>query len=375
MLLPTPCIAQEIPTKKIAMIFLLSPTSMTPLYHFSMCLLATTIVSLMSLLEKKCKLAYSQLGQHTCRAARDSEQSPLEAFKILVHAEYHSTLEDYDEKLYEHPMFDTAQPAIDPSNYSPKNVAQLHTMRMKLESNHNKLMDQMTQSGNHKGFEGYIQGDPKAMYYYLALKENPDIGNTVDSHLAGNIFADSFVGAVKKQTNTSKRTKSTFQARSDKAFEAVAVMVQVAQAKHQELGPYLDLRTQQMQQTATYIKQKKFAHAIEQLRLARKAKKELPDSASRSEKDEVDNLIRSWQQITNNWKKEMDTLETENAAGNRHSGKRKPAPNARITPKSLTCKKAAAATIGLTIHRCRKLQMTTSGLIAIYGWKCLSKII
>ena len=100
-------------------------------------------------------------------------------------------------------------------------------------------------------------------------------------------------------------------------------MVQVAQAKHQELGPYLDLRTQQMQQTATYIKQKKFAHAIEQLRLARKAKKELPDSASRSEKDEVDNLIRSWQQITNNWKKEMDTLETENAAGNRHSGKRK----------------------------------------------------
>ena len=83
------------------------------------------------LVGEKCKLAYSQLGQHTCRAARDSEQSPLEAFKILVHAESHSTLEDYDQKLYEHPMFDTAKPAIDPSNYSPKSVAQLHTMRMK----------------------------------------------------------------------------------------------------------------------------------------------------------------------------------------------------------------------------------------------------
>ena len=39
----------------------------------------------------------------------------------------------------------------------------------------------------------------------------------------------------------------------------------------------------------------------------------------------MDNLIRSWQQITNNWKKEMDTLalETEKAAGNSFSGKRK----------------------------------------------------
>ena len=122
-------------------------------------------------------------------------------------------------------------------------------------------MDQMTQSCNHKGFERYIQSDPKAVYYYyLALKEHPDIGNTVASHLASNVFADSYVGAVKQQTNTSKKTKSTLQARSEKGFEAVAVMAQVALAKHQEMGPYLDQRTQQAQQTATYIFQRRNLH-------------------------------------------------------------------------------------------------------------------
>ena len=44
----------------------------------------------------KCKLAYSQLGQHTCRTARDSKITLRDALKMLIHAEYHSTLEDYD---------------------------------------------------------------------------------------------------------------------------------------------------------------------------------------------------------------------------------------------------------------------------------------
>ena len=39
----------------------------------------------------------------------------------------------------------------------------------------------------------------------------------------------------------------------------------------------------------------------------------------------MDNAIRNWQLISNDWKKDMDpiALETENAAGNRHSDKRK----------------------------------------------------
>ena len=263
------------------------------------------------LVGERCKLAYAQVGQHTCRAARDSEVSPLEGFKMIVFTEYHSESSDYDAKLYEHIVFDTAQPAIDPSNYSPKTAAQLHSMRMVLERNHNKLMDQMTQSGNHNGFEAYIHGDIKAMYYYLALKENPDIENTVDSHLRGDVVANSIVGKEKKQTKPLKKKKTPNQARDEKLIKSLASLSQAVHAKQVETCAFLIHKKRSDAEAS-------LGNAIEQLRLARKAKKELSPSASQSEEDEADNTITLWKQSVEKWKVEVKgmNVEAESAAEN-----------------------------------------------------------
>jgi len=168
------------------------------------------------------KLTYAQLGQHTERAARDGDMSPAQAFSQMVFEAYHDE-DDYGDMQFQHEMLSVSNPPIDPSNFATKTEAQLTAMRLVLQREHSRLMQNCNTSGNHEDFPNYVHGNLKQLYYWLALCENPDIENAVHVSLGAGVFREPSTGAdrsKKRMAGASKNGKGSKRGKKDNSVSS-----------------------------------------------------------------------------------------------------------------------------------------------------------